>query len=341
MTTPSNPSAGFEFPQEQRDLMDRRLREFVAKDQPVTSVRPERQANTPPPIVRPMQPQENTRVAAMRLAQASSGGRPVVEPAPTPHADPEGVSISLPSRFLFYPFKDLYIKPFRVLHLAKLAKANDSGSMQMMVEAVSSVLQAPGYASKCIAMDLTIADFNAVMYWLRFNSFSKKQMRVTSYCDNHAHRAKVASKELPKDSLKITTIYTKSDIQTVELEYAPDPDKYVITYQGDQIKLKPETVRDLVELLDHPDVNDAEFQYKARVASVLDISQDGQQISLAKKIAIVEDLDPDQAMLAMEFSELLDNYGVQETVNTKCMECGASGTVQIVVDAPTFLSPEF
>ena len=234
------------------------------------------------------------------------------------------------------------MKPFRVLHLAKLAKANDTGSMQMIAEAVSSVISAPGYSSKNLASELTLADFNAVLYWLRLNSFSKKQMAVTSYCENPAHRDKVKSGEMKEESLKIRTVYTNSDMKHTDLENVPDPEKFFLVLNDQRIELKPETVQDLIELMDHPDLNDEEFQYKARIAAVLDVKNSaGQQINIGEKVKLVERLDADQAFTAMEFANMLDDYGVKESINTKCMECGASGTVQIVVDAPTFLSPEF
>lgn len=345
MTTPS-PSSGFEFPQDQRDILDQRLRAFVAQDTPVTSVRPSRNPNAAPPIIAPVD--ESAMQPAPRLQAAPT---PVVppentvpnpEPAPTPHAEPEAVSIALPSRFHYYPFKDLYVKPFRVFHLAKLAKANDTGSMQSIAEAVSSVISAPGYASKNLASELTLADFNAVLYWLRLNSFSKKQMAVTSYCNNPAHQEKVKAGVMPEASLKIKTIFKNSEMKHTDLENVPDPEKFFVVYNDSRIELKPETIKDLVELLDHPDLNDEEFQYKARIASVLSVKNSaGAEIHITEKIKIVDQLSADQAIVAMEFAEMLDAYGVQETVNTKCMECGASGTVQIVVDAPTFLSPEF
>jgi hypothetical protein len=127
-----------------------------------------------------------------------------------------------------------------------------------------------------------------------------------------------------------------------DLENVPDPEQFFVVLNNQRIELKPETVQDLIELMDHPDLNDEEFQYKARIAAVLDVfNSSGSQVSIAEKIRIVDQLDADQALTAMEFANMLDAYGVQETVNTKCMECGASTTVQIVVDAPTFLSPEF
>ena len=45
-----------------------------------------------------------------------------------PVADPEGASLGLPSKFAYYAFKDLYVKPFKARHLAKLSRAHAEGS---------------------------------------------------------------------------------------------------------------------------------------------------------------------------------------------------------------------
>jgi hypothetical protein len=251
-------------------------------------------------------------------------------------ADPEGISIPLPSRFHYYPFKDLYVKPFRVFHLAKLSKANETGSLQTLVEAVSSVLSSSTSSSKNLAFELTMSDFNSVLYWLRLNSFSKKQMRVTSVCSNPTHQHRVSTGEMSEASLNITTLYTNSDIKYTELESAPDPEHYKVIHKGEVINLRPETIIQTIQFLDSPNWDDEEFGYKARIAAVLDYPG-----HLSEKVKLVDEMDPDQAHIALEFADLVDSYGVQETVTTKCMECGASGTVKIVVDAPCFLSPEF
>jgi hypothetical protein len=310
MTSPTfstpKPTPGFEFPKAMADAVDARLTSAFgdhAQPQPLQSVRPER---------RVIQTDNTTPKTANTV--------PNVQPAATPTEEAESVSIDLPSRFAFYNFKDLYIRPFRVLHLAKVAKANATGSLQMIAEVVSSVLSTPS-GEKNLAFKLTMADFTAVLYWLRFNSFTKKTMQVEFECNNPTHRTKVASGELPASSLDV-----------------PDPAHFRIHNGHEYIGLKPETIQDVIEFMDSPQWQDEEFQYLAKLGALLDIPH----MSLAQRIDYVSNnLTPDDTVLVQEFAALADAYGVTEHVQLRCPECAASQSVQISVDASRFLSPKF
>lgn len=314
----TTPTPGFEFPSDARDVIEKQLRQSFQERQPLRSVRPDRQ----PQVVTPV---EVTPTVPVKQANT------------TPIAEPEGISIDLPSRFFYYSFKDLYVRPFKLSHLAKVAKAHETSSMQTLAEVVSAVLSTPNGDTN-IAFQLTMADFNAVLHWLRLNSFNKKQMRMTHQCANPNHIAQVEAGVKTPESLKVTTIYHSSDLKLNHLDNAPDPAVYQLNLPGydTPVALRPETVTDVVQFLDSPNWDDPEFQYKARVASVI-----GLPMPLEDRILMLEDLDPDQALLALEFADLVDEYGVEEFVSTKCMGCGASAAVKIAVDALTFLSPEF
>lgn len=317
MNTPlkHTPSPGFEFPSDVRDAVDQQLREAVAERQPARSVRRNQQVLMTP--VHDLNP----------------------EPQPashtTPMVDPEAISIDLPSKFAYYTFKDLYVKPFRLSHLAKVSKSHETASMQTLAEVVSSVLSTPT-GEENIAFKLSMADFTAVLYWLRLNSFTKKQMRIEHECQdpNHVKMVKAGAKSI--SSLKVTTIYSASDIQTNYLT-PPDHNKYKVFVEGyGEVGMRPETVQDVVEFVDDENWTDPEFQYKARVASVLNLP-----LRLQKKVELLDKLSPDDGLLALEFADLMDQYGIEETVQTRCTECGASTAVKVAVDALAFLSPQF
>lgn len=261
---------------------------------------------------------------------------------PAQISEPEGISIELPSLFQYYTFKDLYVKPFRVNHLGKVAKSHETGSMQTLVEVVSSVLSTPN-GDKDIAFNLNLHDFNAVLYWLRLNSFSKKQMRVQWECNNEKHTHDVASGVKPKETLANTSVYTNSDVEHKYLESLPDPEHYHLMVDGyGRVDMRPETMGDTIDFMDHPSWEDPEFQFTARIASVLDMKHpDGTCYRLAEKVAVVESLPADAAALALEFAELVDTFGVVEHIETKCIGCGASTKLKIAVDALSFLSPAF
>jgi len=333
--TPPTPTEGFSFPESAHDAIDRKLREAV--DEPLRSVRPNRQPRVTPSLVEddadapyPTQPSQQPTVAT-------------VNPPTTPKTEPEGISIELPFKFHYYTFKDLYVKPMRVPQLAKMSKAHTTGSLQTQAEAISSLLSTSNSDDKDIAFKLTMADYTAVLYYLRLTSFSKPQMRITSTCDNPAHVQAVMAGEKPKNSLTVVTQFTKTDLKVNFLEQAPDPAYYNVVVDGVTIYFRPETLADTIQFLDHKDWADEAFQYKSRIAAVLGLEEaTGKPWTWDQRIRFVDEvLTPDQALLAIEFADMLDTYGIVESVKTKCTGCGSEGVTQVTCDPLSFLSPKF
>lgn len=348
-TPNTTPTPGFEFPLEAADQIEASLRALHKKDEPVRSVRPERQKPVIPQMADPVvaQPSSIPTEDWRAVAQAAMVKTPVADP--TPMSTEDSISLDLPSKFAYYDFKDLYVKPFKATHLAKLAKADAQNSLQLLVEVVSSVITTP-QGTKNIGFDLSVPDLNAVMFWLRMNSFTKQTMTVTSRCENPEHNHQVAEKLLPEESLKITTTIQQTDVEVRFLDNMPDPEVFRIVLNDDRlgtvvIPMRPETMRDAIQMLDHKDFADEEFQYKVKVLSVLDFERAFPNIewTLAKKLSFYDEglLSLDDILLAQRFSELLESYGVLETVPTKCGKCGASGTALLSFDAQSFLSPNF
>lgn len=319
MVNPDNPD--FEFPAHHQDAIDAALRQHA--DSPFM---PERK---PKPVVRIVD-QDKPKI--------------VVEAPPvTPTTDAQAISIDLPSKFHYYDFKDLYVKPLRVPQLAKISKAHETGDLQKQVEAVSSLLSTSSGDSKDLGLKLCMADYQAVLYFLRMTSFSKPQMRVTSYCTDEQHRKDVLAKLKPESSLELQTVVFKSDMRTLYLDAAPDPDHYSVTVDGIKIPFGPETLADTIQFLSHEKWTDEEFQYKSRIAAILKLDQaTGRVWTWDQRIQFVDEyLDPDSAVKALEFGSMMDDFGVVETVETQCKGCGSKGVATLTCDPLTFLSPQF
>lgn len=341
----TTPTPGYEFPNDARERIEQTLRAMSnPQDQVVRSVRPERQ--------KPVIPQEVGHFQQVggiqqQVQQVVEGIKPVAQPEPTPVSTADYVSIDLPSKFAYYDFKDLYIKPFRNPHLAKLAKADAQSSMQLTAEVVSSVLMTP-QGTQNIAFKLSMADLNAVMYWLRMNSFTKKSMSVVSQCGATEHLTKVRLGELDEESLETKTVVHDSNVEIKFLDNMPDPEVFCIRFdepEGERVlRMRPETVVDAIQFLDHSDWMDEEFQYKARCVSYLDFEAfvPDMKWTLDQKVKFFDEmLSPDDTLLINRFAALIDDFGVKETVATKCMRCGASGVAKLSFDARSFLSPDF
>jgi hypothetical protein len=269
-----------------------------------------------------------------------------VIPNPTPgfvvaQADSEGTSVMLPSRFAFYEFQDLYIKPFRAAHLAKLSRAHAERSLQQVVETVSTVIYTttPGFAN--LAFKLTMPDFYFCLYWLRQNSFTKAQYVHKDVCTNKSHLEKVESGELEVDSLKLTQIINNTTTRTIELERVPDPEMFTFGEES-SLTFSPPKMLDVLEFMDDPLMQDAntrvEFSYLAQQAA--HVQGKFGYLTLKDRIDAVENLDLDSTVLIKKYEKLMQSYGVQEKVRLQCKVCGASKDSTLSLDASTFLSVE-
>jgi hypothetical protein len=315
------PDPNFAFPVNSQDSIDALLRKEV--DAPFVTARRAK------PVVRIVEDEKPKIKTEM--------------PTTTPKAEASGVSIDLPSKFHYYDFKDLYVLPMRVPQLAKISAAHNTGDLQKQVEAISSLLSTSSGDSTNLAFKLTMADYMAVLYYLRMTSFSKPQMRVTSFCEDEGHHAKVKAGELPKESLKIETVVFKTDLRTIYLDAAPDPEHYSITVDGITVPFGPETLADTIQFMDHKDWTDEAFQYKSRIAAVLKLDQaTGRIWTWDQRVQFVDEyMDPESAVKAIEFGSMMDDYGVVETVATTCKGCGSKGVTTITCDPLSFLSPQF
>lgn len=317
----NQPTHQFEFPQSAQDAIEANLRSSIQG--PIESVR------KPKPTIKLMQ-EDKPKVT-------------VETPPVTPVSTAEGISVDLPSKFYYYDFKDLYILPMRIPHLAKISKAHATGDLQTQVEAISSLLFTSSGDSKDLAFKLTMADYQAVLYWLRMTSFSKHQMRVDSFCQDATHNREVSNGTKPQDSLKISTVVYKTDLKFNNMETAPDTDYYSITVDDVVIPFVPETLADTIQFLAHPQWTDDEFQYKSRIAAVLSLDKStGKTWTWDQRIQFVDKfMDPDMAIRALEFADFADSYGVVETIETKCTGCGSKGVATLTCDPLTFLHPKF
>lgn len=319
-----------------RDIIDQKLRETVGDRPKIESVRPERQQR-PLPIVQ-TDPASIVPPKATKT-EAPENTVPNNAPLPTPVSTVDGISLDLPSKFAYYDFKDLYIKPFTVKHLSKLARSQQEASLQMLVEVVSTVLSTPN-GDTDIGFKLSTADFTAVLYWLRMNSFAKPQMRYRWICQHDEHIDQVKLGALSPKSLENILVYKESDIKVIHLDHKPDEEKYTLYFDNrPPVRLVPENMLNTIQFLDDPEQrwDSADFQFSAKLAAHLDLP-----LTLNEKILFVEnELAMDHVPLIKEFSALIDGYGIKETVTSKCKECGVSQQVPLTVDTSCFLSPEF
>lgn len=262
---------------------------------------------------------------------------PNVQPGPAPASSADYYPVVLPTKCAYYDFKDLYVTPFRTVHLGKLAKSHETANMHLLLEVVSSVLAADGQTD--LAFKLSTIDFKSVMMWLKFNTGLKPKMVLVGQCTDEQHLQDVQAGKLKPESLKITTVVDKTMVIERAMDTIPDPAQFSVTIGDLRVPLRPETMWDLVQFIDDPNWADEEYAFNAQIASVLDDRVLGTK-TLAEKIELVSQMSIDDAMVAQRFKTLTETYGVAEYVETRCGVCGARHQQLVAVDAQSFFRPQ-
>lgn len=287
-------------------------------------------------------PQEVVASPAYVNAQivASAPTVPVAAPGyTTPTSEEEAVLVALPSNFAFYDFKDLYIKPFKGRHLAKLSRAREEGSTLYTVEAVSSVLSTP-QGHNNLGFKLTVPDFYYILYWLRLNSFTKTSFLHKSTCTDDAHVEKVAKGEMLPDTLKAAEVISRANLKETFLTEIPNKELFKLDYPNAEVKIC--TMQDAMEMTEDPDFVSEEFRFAAEIACYLQIpdvqSGDGsyRPATLRERIVIVDDMSPDDIRTIKAYEKAVTDYGITETIDVTCKHCGAKRREAIVLDAHSF-----
>jgi len=283
----------------------------------------------------------------------------------TPVADGSAFSLGLPSRFAFYGFKDVYVKPFLAKHIAKLQKAHREQSLQPVVEAVSSVMYTsdPAWDGVPLAFELTLPDFYFVLFWLRQNSFTKSNFVHSTLCKNPEHKkrvqyglrieefqamvragqmtqehlAEIEAQVLPESSLELAQLITNTSVKVTELETIPDPEVYHFS-EGSSMFFRPPTMRDVIDFAEHPKMQNpeerTEFSFLAQLATHIGHSE--VYLSLDERVAIVENATADQVQLIKDYDKAVRNYGVDQTVKIQCKGCGAMSESKLSLAAHSF-----
>ena len=126
--------------------------------------------------------------------------------------DTKFVSISLPSNFVFYPFKTLSIKPIGLNQQRKLSRGLSTGSMKTVVETINTCIDQDIY-------QLTIGDFWFLMFWLRINSFKKSTWKISFTCDSPRHLDAISNKECDASTLENVVEVTNTLIKEQQLQF--------------------------------------------------------------------------------------------------------------------------
>ncbi len=292
-------------------------------------------------------PQAQTSIDHSILQQHLPQAEPYI--TVNPSSEDEYLNYEMPSNFLFYDFKDIYIKPFKGRNFSKLARARDEESLLHTVEAVSSVI----YTSqdperKGLAFDLTLPDFYSCLYWLRMNSFLKHGLTHQTMCRSRRHHDWVNKGyrvmedengnpvldeqgnqqivQILPDTLKYQTTVTRGSLVVNKLNSIPEG----FDLDADDIYLVPVTMRDIVELT----TNETIDRYTARTASSFQFKS--HKASLQERMARVDDLSADDIATITSWEKAASKYGPDESFQWTCKTCGFKHDEMLKLEAHSF-----
>ncbi len=98
-------------------------------------------------------------------------------------SDPRFTDIgNLPSEFIPYSQKQIFIRPFTISELKLLSKSIVLKDIKHLIKAVDNVIDID-------VNDLTVGDFYYILMWLRLHSFPKSPIMVQWRCDESIYRS--------------------------------------------------------------------------------------------------------------------------------------------------------
>ena len=238
---------------------------------------------------------------------------------------------------MFYPFKTLSVTSIKGKHQAKFSSAAKRKDTRLTVEAITSLM-----GGDISAADLTVPDFFYVMYWLRLNGAGSSPMKIRASCSSPDHVLAVAEGSKPVDSL-----YTVDIINSTKLDQSEISSDEVLAFLARSevqelrdlgFNLTAPRMADSIELeekwLDKPNYDEVEFLAEL-AGSISPI--EGPPLTLEERIKLVGEFEMPLLLLLKDWQEVVQSYGVEESVSLKCKECGAKIETEISISASDFL----
>lgn len=256
-------------------------------------------------------------------------------------------SLSLPSRFSFYPFKQLSCKIVNARAQGKFTRAAKENSMRTTVEAVSYLL-----GDGVSAFNLTLKDFYYVLYWLRLASYTRMDMTHVAQCSNPDHIDRVIDSQRKKEdqkyppekwltqqSLRSVHIINNTTLSEKQFNKSDFDHLEFPTLKSMGIELKPCYMDDVVDYTEYLDFDKPEAEELDDIANLACYvaSVKGKFLPYAARVDLVGDLTDDALTELESFEAAMNSYGVTESINVKCPGCGAEIKTELSISAHTFL----
>jgi hypothetical protein len=259
------------------------------------------------------------------------------------------VSKEMPSGLAFYPFDSLSVRPFGLLEHIKLRRAVTEENLRHQVDALSACQDHP-------AFDLTVGDFQFLMYWHRINDFKRTPYTVEWTCDDvdHVHcttpeyAADYAKNTTPEpdlallppqepDSLRNIHMLTRSSMDVVLMQ-SEACEAFMMDFEDLYgLKLFPPMIRDVVFALEEEDI-DVDLKSFNRYAGLLNPHVHGNTLAERRHALLLYTQSNPGLDIIQDFERWvkISDHGVREQVAVVCKGCGSKRSLTLRVDPFTF-----
>ena len=259
--------------------------------------------------------------------QTLSFGQPYQQPIPKELDD--SVTVPLPSKYIPYTFKSLQVKPFTGFQMSKFHKAKESSSLKDLVDAATSCIQG------ATANELTMQDFQWLLYYLRLTSLSNRTYNFVAVCNHSDHVNKVVEGVLPEDTLRTLEAMRMPmlDEQALQVPTTPLPNLTSLQVVPGHLFMQ-----DLIDYEAEYSEPDEEIDWLATRAFHLSSVEGKANLPLKVRVGVVQKLSPEAIDELETWVDAISNYGVNESITSTCGECGQKITTKVNISAHSFCS---
>lgn len=242
---------------------------------------------------------------------------------------------NLPSNFVPYSFKSLYVRPLTVLELRLISKAAVLKEPQHLLRALDLVI------SEDIDQ-ITIGDFYYLLMWLRIHSMPKTPYIIEWHCEEES-AVDAEGRRIMYDDPEFGAL-----ISTGPVTYAP-----CRTHNSEIIHLTDVeivSVPDSIEALPDPEIAGVSLDWpRVRdLASIQEAFQDpelrlivgpAQWIAGSSLAAKIAELEKQPDLQLFDYASAVNEqivHGIRETTTLTCRGCGIKRPHTLALDALSF-----
>lgn len=254
----------------------------------------------------------------------------------------------LASKFIFYPYKDLHIRPLNVEDIFQINYGHNLGSFRPIAQAMSNCI----YEQDINVFELTFADAKQLLHWLKLNSYFKLDFMFDAICLNIEHQERIANGELNVESLLNKGIIIRDTNLEIDVINSDLSDKaFNAMLEKYKLEFIPMTFGMFIELeelkeeylnatgLDNPDLDDLNAEHKTTlyIAEFAKYLSSIYGESLKEKIEFFRLLSvPPSILQDILDYEKVTHHSIVEQVKTTCKECGGDIVTNLSIDPRTF-----